>query len=200
MDKLEDKRNLIKTLIIKLMYIIMIPIIIYDLFLIIQTIKNPEDTPDIFGIKTFSIISGSMRPTINVNDIIIVKQCEERDLKKGDIISFKVDDEIITHRIVLIENIDGKTVYSTKGDDNNVIDTKNVEYNQIEGKYIGKIPRVGKILKFLKNKVVFGVIIILLIVLYIHERNTASKKIRRKEKRKKFEEEQEEKEQKDAKI
>jgi len=185
-DKLEDKRNLIKTLIIKFMYIIMIPIIIYDLFLIIQTIKNPEDTPDIFGIKTFSIISGSMRPTININDIIIVKQCEERDLKKGDIISFKVDDEIITHRIVLIENIDGKTVYSTKGDDNNVIDTKNVEYNQIEGKYIGKIPRVGKILKFLKNKVVFGVIIILLIILYIHERNTASKKIRRKEKRKKI--------------
>ena len=32
---------------------------IYDVFLILQTIAKPGETPDFFGVKTFSIISSS---------------------------------------------------------------------------------------------------------------------------------------------
>lgn len=177
----------LKMIFIRLLYIIIIPIIIYDVILIIQTSIKPSVTPSIFGIKTFNIISGSMSPQININDVIIVKKCEETELNINDIISYKKGSEVISHRIIEIENRNNKRIYTTKGDSNQVPDDEKIDFNQIEGKYIGKIPKIGNILNFLKNKVVFGIIFTILIIAYIHERKSISKRIERKEKREKFE-------------
>lgn len=179
--------SFIKNLLIYLLYIIIIPIIIYDLFLIVQTIIRPGVTPDFFGIKTFSIVSGSMEPTINIDDIVIIKKVDKKELTKDDIISFKINNEIITHRIIDKELKNGILFYITKGDNNEVPDIHNVKYSQIEGKYIGKIPKAGKILTLLKNKKVFFTIIILLILSFILQRKKIKRKIERKAKREKFE-------------
>ena len=179
--------SFIKNLLIYLLYIIIIPIIIYDLFLIVQTIIRPGVTPDFFGIKTFSIVSGSMEPTINIDDIVIIKKVDKKELTKDDIISFKINNEIITHRIIDKELKNGILFYITKGDNNEVPDIHNVKYSQIEGKYIGKIPKAGKILTLLKNKKIFFTIIILLILSFILQRKKIKRKIERKAKREKFE-------------
>ena len=186
-DEKNTKFEFIKSLIIKILYIVIVPVIIYDLFLIIQTIINPDVTPNIFGVKTFSIISGSMTPTININDIILVKDYDMTKLETNDIITFRMDDETITHRIIAIQRIGQEIVYTTKGDNNDVSDIEKVKYDQVEGKYIGRIPNVGKILSFLKNKKVFGAIIIILIICYLWEKRGVEKKIERREKRRKFE-------------
>ncbi len=186
-DEKNTKFEFIKSLIIKILYIVIVPVIIYDLFLIIQTIINPDVTPNIFGVKTFSIISGSMTPTININDIILVKDYDMTKLETNDIITFRMDDETITHRIIAIQRIGQEIVYTTKGDNNDVSDIEKVKYDQVEGKYIGRIPNVGKILSFLKNKKVFGAIIIILIICYFWEKRGVEKKIERREKRRKFE-------------
>ena len=179
--------SFIKNLLIYLLYIIIIPIIIYDLFLIVQTIIRPGVTPDFFGIKTFSIVSGSMEPTINIDDIVIIKKVDKKELTKDDIISFRINNEIITHRIIDKELKNGILFYITKGDNNEVPDIHNVKYSQIEGKYIGKIPKAGKILTLLKNKKIFFTIIILLILSFILQRKKIKRKIERKAKREKFE-------------
>ena len=190
---MEEKHGvikLLKTLFIYIIYIIIIPIILYDMFLIIQTIINPETTPDVFGIKTFSIISGSMEPTINIDDIVIVKKVGKDDIKVNDIITFNVEEETITHRVMSIDNINNEIIYTTKGDSNKVTDIEKVEQRQIEGKYIGKIPKAGKILTLLKNKIVFGLTIIILIICFLWQRKIFANKIRRKEKRKQYERKQ----------
>ena len=179
--------SFIKNLLIYLLYIIIIPIIIYDLFLIVQTIIRPGVTPDFFGIKTFSIVSGSMEPTINIDDIVIIKKVDKKELTKDDIISFRINNEIITHRIIDKELKNGILFYITKGDNNEVPDIHNVKYSQIEGKYIGKIPKAGKILTLLKNKKIFFTIIIILILSFILQRKKIKRKIERKAKREKFE-------------
>ena len=181
-----------RSVLIKIVYIIIIPIIIYDLILISQTIVNNDETPDIFGIKTFSIISGSMSPTINVNDLIVVKKVPENEIKINDIISFKKDNDIITHRITDIKDIYNTRIYTTKGDNNETSDTSNVIYDQIEGKYLFKISKAGKIIVFLKNKVTFMIILVLLLMLYLFDRKKINKKIKRKEKRINYEKEKEE--------
>ena len=109
LEKHEDIKFVIN-LLIYILYIIIIPIIIYDMFLIIQTIMNPNDTPDFFGYKTFSIITGSMEPTINVNDIVIVKKAGINSIQKNDIIILRIENETITHRIINITNKDGRLV------------------------------------------------------------------------------------------
>lgn len=182
----KDSRNHILTIIIYILYMIIVPFIIYDVIFIIKTISNPNKTPDIMGIKTFSIVSESMQPTINVNDIVIVK--DSNDYHIEDIITFIIDNETITHRIINIETDEnGEYVYTTKGDNNDVADENKIKKNQIEGKYIFKIPKIGKIFNILKNKFIFEtIIIVLLIILYI-ERKKTNKKMERKVKRVKFE-------------
>ena len=174
-------------LLIYLLYIIIIPIIIYDTFLIIQTIVNPNRTPEFFGYKTFNIVSGSMEPTLSINDIVIIKKCDIKNIRKDDIITFKIENEIITHRVINIKLEDERLVFVTKGDSNEVTDIENVEYYQIEGKYIKKIPKIGKLFSILKNKYIFSLILILLIICYIIQKKNLQRKKERKEKREKYE-------------
>ena len=142
----------IKYIIVRLLYIILIPIIIYNLVIVAQTIFIPDQVPNVFGIKTFDIVSSSMAPMLNINDLAFVKNCNIEDLKEDDVITFKTESGFITHRIHKINNDNGKISFVTKGDSNKVADTKVVDFSEVEGKYIGKIPLVGKILLISKIK------------------------------------------------
>ena len=64
-----------------ILYIILIPILIYNITLIVKAVINTDETPTFLGIKTYVIISGSMEPTLNIGDIIIVKKAKEDELK-----------------------------------------------------------------------------------------------------------------------
>lgn len=108
-------------------------------------------------------------PQINVGDIVIVKEVKEEELKEGDIISFRKNDEIITHRIQEIEEKDNQTQYITKGDNNNTKDEIPVEYNNIEGKVEKIIPYLGYATIFLKNKTTILVILLIFAAMYIHD-------------------------------
>ena len=185
-ENIRKYSNFIKSLLIKLLYIVIIPIILYDVILIIQSIANPDITPSVFGIKTFTIVSRSMEPTLEINDVIFVKEYDINKLQEGDIIAFVQDEDIITHRIEKIEINEKKRLFITKGDSNNTTDLKKINEFQIEGKYIGKIPKIGKIFSLLKNKYVFIIVIVILIICYLLERKKLNKKIERKKKREKY--------------
>ncbi len=130
-----------------------------------------------------------MAPTININDVVFVKEVSEEELKPNDIITFRSDNSIITHRIVEVMEKNNRIIYTTKGDNNNTEDTDRAYFQDIEGKYIGKIPKIGLILSFLKNKIVFIITIIILIICIMYQRKKISNKIKRKEKRIKWERE-----------
>lgn len=186
--KSKKEKQLIKTILIKFVYILILPIIIWDLIILIQTIKNPNETPSVFGIKTFCIISGSMEPDIQINDVVIIKEVPQNEINKGDIISFVVNGEIITHRIINIETAsNGELLYTTQGDANNIEDETKITFESIEGKYIGKIAKIGKIIMALKSKTTLGIVLAILILLYIIEQKTNNKKIKRSSERKEYE-------------
>ena len=191
---MEQKHGIIKffkSLFLYIIYIIIIIVILYDMFLIIGTVINPDETPDVLGIKTFSIISGSMEPAISINDIVVVREVNPNDININDIITFKVENEIITHRVINIEKKDERIVYTTKGDKNDVTDIEKISDTQIEGKCVAKIPKIGKLLTIVKNKVFFGIIITVLLICFLWQRKILKNKIRRREKRQKYEEKQE---------
>ena len=90
----------------------------------------------VFGIHWFKVGSGSMEPTLKVNDIILIKK--ENEYFINDIITFKDNDEIITHRII---DINDKEI-TTKGDANNKED-KPITKDMIIGKIIFKFHIFG---------------------------------------------------------
>jgi signal peptidase len=186
--KNKQKKKILQSIIIKVIYIILLPIIIWDLCIVIQTIHNPYKTPSVFGLKTFCIISGSMEPNISKNDVVIIKEVEQNEINKGDIISFNINGETITHRVINISsNSEGDLLYTTQGDANNIEDDEKITFEDIEGKYIGRIPKIGKIILALKSKFTLCIVLAVLIFLYFIEQKSSDKKIKRSNKRKEYE-------------
>lgn len=163
---------------------ILLVIIIYNIVLVSISCMNKISPISILGYKAYIITTNSMEPKINIGDIIIAKKCAENDLNVRDIITFEQNGEKITHRIVNIEEENSIKKYTTKGDNNNMEDTKKVSYNEIDGKKVIKIPYLGKFIEVLKNEAVFLVIILILLILYFCRMQIQEKKENRREKKK----------------
>lgn len=119
-----------------------------------------KDYTNLFGYAFFEVVSGSMSPKIEKWDVIMVKL--DTDYKKDDIISYKRDGTIITHRIVEVKD----DVYITKGDANNTIDNP-VKKEDIVGKVVKIHRNLGVWIKvFTEPTVIFGAIISLLLCGY----------------------------------
>ena len=106
-------------------------------------------------VSLYTIISGSMLPTIKVYDVVVNLRIDDPvKLKEGDVITFisqsKINyGETITHRINKITYNNGTYYFTTKGDNNLVPDETPVEFNNIIGKVILKIPQLGQAQFFL---------------------------------------------------
>lgn len=184
LEKRRKKVEFSKKTFATIIYIILIPIIFYNTMIIVQAVTNAKETPSVFGIKTFVIISGSMEPSLEIGDIVVIKKVDEEDLKEGDVISFRNGESIITHRInKIIVDKNGIKQYETKGDNNNISDKSFVKYEEIEGKLFSKIPYAGKMVLLLKNKLIIIIILIIFYIMYIHNANVEDRRLMRKEKR-----------------
>lgn len=105
----------------------------------------------------------------------------------GDIISFRKDGEIITHRIVRKETDEnGREIYITKGDNNSIEDRGSISYQDIEGKYQFKLNGFGTFLEMLESRTTLLILIILMILNIIYSRHIRQKKIIRRIKRENY--------------
>ena len=157
-------------------YSILIIIMAYNISLIMQSILKRDKTPSFLGIKTYVIISGSMEPNINIGDLVVAKKIKG-ELQVGDIISYRKGHSVITHRISQkTEDENGEKIYKTKGDNNNTEDSEEIRKEDIEGKVIKVIPKIGNIMIILKNKVVATIVVIILSI-YIYKNYKKNRKL-----------------------
>ena len=68
-------------------------------------------------------------------------------------ISFKEGNNVVTHRINNIVEENGKKYYETKGDNNSNVDEKMTEYDNIVGRYIFKIPKIGYSIRNMQTQI-----------------------------------------------
>lgn len=145
-----------------LAWIILIFIVFYIIFMIIQKMIWKDETPNFMGYKNFIVLTGSMEPALNRGDIIIVK--ETKNIQKDDIISYKVQNTVVTHRVVKIKKENNKQYYITKGDANSGLDNEVINASNIEGKYLFKIPLIGYGILFFQTSLGTTILICLLII------------------------------------
>jgi signal peptidase len=111
----------------------------------------------VFPIYPSVIATGSMEPLICPGDVIIIEKVTEAQdiykLKCGDVIQFKRDDILITHRIVeIIKDKKGTLKFRTKGDNNSGADVQNVLAEDIKGTLVNVIPKIGYPTLWLKER------------------------------------------------
>ena len=122
--------------------------------------------PTFWGKNPLVVISGSMEPTLKVGGILYYEKIDLNDFKEGDILVYELNEHTISHRIVDITD----NGFLTKGDNNNSIDTYEVENMQVIGKGTNwSIPYIGYYADFVYNHkyllfISVGVIIIDLLV------------------------------------
>lgn len=96
------------------------------------------------GITPYAVTSGSMEPAFHVGSLVYVKDMGISELEVGDAITFCIGDgKLATHRIVKIEHKDGKLMFRTKGDANDMPDAHPVSEDDVVGQVLFSIPHLG---------------------------------------------------------
>lgn len=129
-----------------------------------MAIKDPSKKPPI---NIYTIVSGSMEPTIKVYDVVIDKAVTNpEDIKVGDVITFISTSSIsegllVTHRVQEIKIVNGKYEFVTKGDFNGTADSDTAKFENLVGKVIFKIPQLGRIQFFVASKLGWFLVVML---------------------------------------
>lgn len=99
-----------------------------------------------FKYSISAIASDSMYPALKRGDAIILEKVDKGNintLKKGMIVAYEQDGQIITHRILTIEMQHGKEYIITKGDNNSTKDVQKKTKDDIIGIVRLRIPYLG---------------------------------------------------------
>lgn len=130
--------------------IIGLGITILVIFFLFSQIKFPG------SYQFFLVQSGSMSPTINTGDLIVIKPVHQ--YYPDDIITFNSNQNFTTtHRLIRVVN----QSYFTKGDANTTEDQEIINSSQVLGKVFFTIPKIGYFITFIKS--LPGLIILIII-------------------------------------
>ena len=145
----------------------MIVMVIFTIF----SVKTSDKYGSTFmGYKLFIVLSDSMSETdknadldihFNAGDIVITKELtgeEKYTLKEGDVISFISSnrdsyDKVITHMIREVKHdSQGKVIgYTTYGTATDTDDEALAKADNVLGKYVYSIPKIGELFLFVKT-------------------------------------------------
>ena len=152
----KDVKWLLNYMASTIMYAIIVILILVGAAILIYfvdfSIKGRKLETPLYG--AYVIVSGSMEPLIKIQDAVIIRRTNEDSIKVNDVITYRSTDPafygiLITHRVINIESVNNEKVFITKGDHNETIDRTPVKFNQIQGKVVMRIPKIGYLKYFL---------------------------------------------------
>lgn len=120
-----------------------------SLFFLIQS-RIRGQTPSLGGYQMYVVMSGSMSPAVETGSLVFVKPLDADEIKVQDIIVYRstVDKNSTTTHRVVTKGWEDETVFTTKGDANQVRDPLPVGAHQLIGKVVFSVPYAGYLLYF----------------------------------------------------
>lgn len=130
-------------------------VVIISLYLVFIVLNKISENTSIFGYRVLTITNSTMNKEYSINDVILVKECNNKKLKAGDDITYKgisggYNNTLVTSRLEKIE-VDSKGVntYTTKGI-SSVVSDPSISDEQIVGKVVFVIPFISQLHKIFK--------------------------------------------------
>ena len=135
--------------------IILIPILIINCTLIIKSFTS-EEVPSVAGKLPLIVLTDSMYPVIQSGDLIICSTAQPEEIETGDVIAFfdpaGNGTTIVTHRVLEVTELDGRTAWRTKGDNNNTEDRLLVTGDKLVAVYEGtRLAGFGNVALFMQT-------------------------------------------------
>lgn len=133
--------------------------------------------PRPFGYGASVVLTGSMEPTLQPDDLLIIKDLEDAEYQVGDIVVYQEEKHLVVHRIIEIS----EESVITQGDANNIADAP-VSFEQIKGVVVKKIPGVGKVVSLVQSPI--GILIFagcLFLLLRTDGKGKTEKKVKEQE-------------------
>ena len=176
-EKVRNKSTLLGKL-LKILFNIVIFLVCVIAFVLIAYVFlaqiHKDDNNYKPSISFYTIVSPSMNPVIKVYDVVVnIKPSGPEDIEIGDIITYVSTNSTsegmtITHRVVAITKAEnGNYEYQTQGDNNSEPDGVLVTFDNVIGKEIMIIPKLGKIQFLLANKKSWLLLLLIPVMLFI---------------------------------
>ena len=161
--------------------ILTIAIIFVSIIIVVQKVTNNQES--FLGFRIFRVQTGSMIPKYQIGDVILVKEVDTDKIQIGDDVTYEgntgtMNGMLVTHRVVDIEEVDGKRVFHTKGIANNLEDPV-ISEEQINGVVQTKMYILSLICMLLNNKYVFYFCGILPLTIYVAFRLFRNRRVRK---------------------
>lgn len=101
------------------------------------------------GWRCYVVVSSSMEPFLKRGSLILTEPAALEDLREGDVVTFSLGKETVTHRISEIDR--NKRQIMTKGDRNEQPDFRPVSADEVIGHVVGILPGAGWALLYIKR-------------------------------------------------
>jgi signal peptidase len=106
------------------------------------------------GYRSFSVLSGSMEPTVHTGDAVVDEPISPLEARVGDIVTFKDPSrggELVTHRLRSVRPKGGTVAMITKGDANTAVERWNVPVNGKIGRVAYRLPQAGRVIAAIRG-------------------------------------------------
>ena len=101
--------------------------------------------PAAFGLHPMTVLTGSMRPTIQPGDMVVDEPISPSQIRVGDIVTFREPHgtRTITHRVRKIDISEGQARVTTRGDANDTVEKWQVPVTGNVGRVVYMVPKIG---------------------------------------------------------
>jgi len=98
-----------------------------------------------------TVAGGSMSPALELGDMVIASKVTPDTIEESDIIEFRQGEMRVIHRVIDIEESGDVRQFITKGDANDNPDIAPVSLEQVRGKVMFAVPRLGWVTLILRS-------------------------------------------------
>ena len=113
--------------------------------------------------NSYVVLSDSMSPSINAGDVVFVGDTSPDEIDEGDVITYERpgESQLITHRVIEVQDEGGETTFRTQGDANEEPDPNPIPAGNVIGVVIFHLPLLGHAISFAGSDlgIVFFVIV-----------------------------------------
>ena len=103
--------------------------------------------PQLGGATPYTILTGSMRPGLPPGTLVVARPAAVDQIGVGTVITYQLESgkpTVVTHRVVSAgTTVEGKHVFTTKGDANDAVDQRPVMPVQVRGRLWYSVPYLG---------------------------------------------------------